>query len=172
MKEATNYQMVQERLVPAAGPVRQDAIIRLTGVVAQQRDLPSMRRIVVWDESQQREIVLLTNNLCLAASTIGAIYKERWQIEIFFKTLKQHLRVKTFVGTTANAVKVQIWTALIAVLLLKYLRARATFPWSIANLVALLRHNLFSYRDLQTWLNAPFETPPAVPAIEQLVLAL
>ena len=81
------------------------------------------------------------------------IYRDRWQIETFFKALKQSLRVKTFVGTSANALKTQIWTALIAMLILKYLKLRSTFGGSLSNLVALLRHQLFLYRDLWTWLD-------------------
>ena len=80
-----------------------------------------------------------------------------------FKALKQNLRVKTFVGTSANALHIQIWTALIALLLLKYLQLKATFGWSLSNLVALLRMNLFAYRDLRTWLNEPFTVPPRPP---------
>ena len=81
-------------------------------------------------------------------------------MEVFFRALKQNLRVKSFVGTSPNALKIQIWTALIAILLLKYLQLRASFGWSLSNLVALLRQQLFVYRDLFTWLNQPFEPPP------------
>ena len=102
----------------------------------------------------------LTNNFALAASTIGDIYKDRWQIELFFKALKQNLKIKTFVGASANALHIQIWTALIAMLILKYLKMKATFGWSMANLAALLRMNLFVYRDLWAWLNDPFTPPP------------
>jgi IS4 transposase len=73
--------------------------------------------------------------------------RDRWHIEIFFKTIKQNLIVKTFVGTSANALKIQIWPAMIAILLLKYLRFRSRVAWSLSNLVALLRYNLFPYRD-------------------------
>ncbi len=76
-----------------------------------------------------------------------------------FKALKQNLRVKTFVGTSANALHIQIGSALIALLLLKYLQLKARFGWSLSNLVALLRMNLFVYRDLWTWLDAPFVAP-------------
>ena len=96
-------------------------------------------------------------------ATIAAIYKERWQIEIFFKLLKQNLKVKTFVGTSANALKIQIWTALIAILLLKILQFRSRIAWSLSNLVALLRFNLFTYRDLWTWIDKPFSTPIKIP---------
>ena len=70
-------------------------------------------------------ITLLTNHFAFAASTIGAIYKDRWQIELFFKALKQNLRVKTFVGTSENALYTQIWTALIAMLLIKFMQFKA-----------------------------------------------
>ena len=83
-----------------------------------------------------------------AAKTIADIYPERWQIELFFKALNQNLKIKTFVGASANAVRIQIWTALIAILLLKILQFKSTFGWALSNLVALLRWNLFSYRDL------------------------
>ena len=102
----------------------------------------------------------LTNHLTFGASTVARIYKDRWQIERFFIALKQNLRVKTCGGTTANALHIQIWTALIALLVLKYLQLKARFGWSLSNLVALLRMNLLVYRDLWAWLDAPFTSPP------------
>lgn len=116
------YEVVCDFAVPARGHVRQDQLIRFTGAKA-RRDCPVvLRRIVVWDEKQQREIVLLTNHLQFSATTMAAIYKDRWEIALFFKALKQHLQVKTFVGTSENALKLQRWTALISLLLLKYLQ--------------------------------------------------
>jgi len=147
------------RPVPKSGNVRSDEIIHLKPFEAGRPDLPDLRRVVVWLEDKQQELVLLTNNFQLAASTIAAIYKERWQIELFFKLLKQQLKIKTFVGTSANAVHIQIWTALIAVLVVRYLQFRSSFRWALSNLVALLRWNLFTYRDLFEWLNRPFDTP-------------
>jgi len=129
-----------------------------------------LRRIVVWDPKKEEEIVLLTNHLTFGATTIAAIYKDRWEIEIFFKTLKQNLKVKTFVGTSDNALRIQIWTALIAVLLVKYLMFKSKIHWAFSNLVALLRWNLFSYRKLWDWIDDPFETPPEVPPPEQPLL--
>ena len=87
-------------------------------------------------------------SLAFGATTIVEIYKDRWQIEIFFKTIKQNLKIKTFVGTSPNALLIQIWTAVIAILVLKYLKHRSRFQWSLSNLVAMLRCNLFAYRDL------------------------
>ena len=113
-----------------------------------------------------------TNHFEFAASTIGAIYKDRWQIELFFKALKQNLKVKTFVGTSENALYIQIWTALIAMLLVKFLKFKATLNWSLSNLVAFLRWNLFTYRDLWDWLNRPEDTPPLEPPPRQLPLPM
>ena len=151
---------VESRPVPKGSNVLRDETIRLNAFMAGRPDLPDLRRVVVWLEDKQEELVLLTNNFDLAASTIAAIYKERWQIELFFKLLKQQLKIKTFVGTSANAVRIQIWTALIAVLIIRYLQFRSAFKWAVSNLVALLRWNRFSYRDLWEWLNRPFDTPP------------
>lgn len=160
LKAKANYLPIESRAVPAGGKVRSDDIIRLKPFEAGRPDLPDLRRVVVWLEDKQEELELLTNNFDLAASTIAAIYKERWGIELFFKLLKQQLKIKTFVGTSANAVRIQIWTALIAVLILRYLQFRSNFHWALSNLVALLRWNLFTYRDLWEWINRPFDMPP------------
>jgi IS4 transposase len=114
-----------------------------------------------------RQIVLLTNNRKLSAATIAAIYKQRWQIELFFKALKQNFKIKTFVGTSANAVRIQIWTALIAILLLKFLQLRSRIGWSLSNLIALLRLNLFVHRDLWAWLDTPLDGLPDPPPLLQ-----
>ena len=92
--------------------------------------------------------------------------------QLFFKALKQNLKVKTFVGTSRNALLIQIWTALIAILLLKWMHHLSKANWSFSNLASLLRMNLFTYRDLSRWLDNPFGTPPEVPLAEQLTLAL
>jgi IS4 transposase len=130
-----------------------------------------LRRIEIWLEDKQQTIVFVSNHLKLAASTIAAIYRDRWQIELFFKAIKQSLRIKTFIGTSENAVQTQIWTALIAMVLLRYLQLRSTWKWSLSNLVALLRYQLFVYRDLWTWINRPFQ-PPVELDEPQLTLAL
>jgi hypothetical protein len=171
LKEGAAFTIAEERRVPTGRNIRADQIIRFTGHYA-QKDYPgTLRRIVVWDEKNEREIVLLTNHLDFGATTISAIYKDRWEIELFFKTLKQHLKIKTFIGTTANALKTQIWTALITILLIKYLQFRSKCGWALCRLVALLRLNLFSYRNLWDWLNNPFDVPPEQPPY-QLGLAI
>jgi hypothetical protein len=169
-KDNMVYEVVGRREVPARGNVLSDETIELAGAQAVEKCPYILRRIVVWDEEQQREIVLLTNIFHLAASTVAAIYKERWQIELFFKALKQRLKVKTFVGTSENAVKTQIWTALITMLLLKFLQLKSSWNWSLSNLAAMLRFNLLTYRDLWAWLDAPFAVPAMEPQVTQLSL--
>jgi hypothetical protein len=160
MKDNADYQVVEEKLIPITGNVLSDQMIRFTGFYAQKNCPHILRRVVAWDSENEREIVLLTNHLKFGANTISAIYKDRWQIELFFKALKQNLKVKTFVGTTENALYIQIWTALISMLLIKYLQFKSKFAWSLSNLVAFLRWNLFTYRDLWEWIDKPFDVLP------------
>jgi hypothetical protein len=165
------YRVVEEHRVPQYRNILKDQIIELTGHYA-RKDCPHrLRRIEVRDEENSRTFVLLTNHLKFGATTVAAIYKDRWQIEIFFKAIKQNLKIKTFVGTSKNALLTQIWTALIAILLLKFLRFRSSVNWSLSNLVAMLRYNLFTYRDLWLWLDNPFDVPAIIPGDEQLMLA-
>jgi hypothetical protein len=164
------YRVVARRPRPERGNVLRDEEIELTGAKAKQECPCRLRRIVVWDEENQREIVLLTNHLEFAAGTIGRIYKDRWQIELFFKAIKQVLKIKTFVGTSENAVQIQIWTALICMLVLKLLQLRSSFGWSVSNLAAMLRMNLLTYRDLWRWLDDPYDTPVVEPILVQLTL--
>ena len=172
MKDNAVYEVVEERDVPLYRNILSDEIILLTGAQAQKKCPHKLRRIVVWDADNEREIVLLTNHLDFGATTIADIYKERWQIELFFKALKQNLKIKSFVGTSENALRIQIWTALIALLLLRWLHHLSKAGWSLSNLASMLRLNLFSYRNLRDWLDDPLNTPPLDPLPEQLELAL
>jgi hypothetical protein len=172
MKENALYEGVGEKEIPQNRNVLKDEMIELRGPKAIEKCPYPLRRIEVYAPETKEVLVFLTNNLQLGATTIAAIYKERWQIEIFFKALKQNLKIKTFVGTSANAVKIQIWTALIAMLILRLLQLRSQFNWSLSNLVALLRMNLFTHRDLWAWLNKPFEIPPIPYEPEQLQFCL
>ena len=171
MKSNARYRVVKRHLPPQNTNVLSDEIIELTGVDAQEKCPHRLRRVVVWDDVKQQEVVLLTNHLKFGASTIGHIYKERWQIEIFFKALKQNLKVKSFVGTSPNALKTQIWTALIAMLVLKYLQLKSQLTWSLSNLVSMLRWNLFTHRDLWRWIDEPYGTPPLEIEFQQLLLS-
>lgn len=171
LKENAAYDVVESAAGPLPRHILAEEQIRFSGPKATKACPHLLRRVVVWDEVNQRQIVLLTN-LQFGPTTIAAIYKDRWEIELFFKALKQNLKVKSFVGTSRNALLIQIWTALIAILLLKWLHHLSQAKWSLSNLASMLRLNLFTYRDLQRWLENPFDTPPLVPPSQQLSLNL
>jgi hypothetical protein len=168
MKDNAVYKVIERRAVPQHRNILSDEIIRLTGANAKSKCPYPLRRIVVWDEENQREIVLLTNHLEFGATTLAEIYRERWQIELFFKALKQNLKIKSFVGVSENALRIQIWTALMALLLIRWLHHLSKAAWSLSVLASMLRMNLFTYRDLMDWLNDPMNTPPVIPSPEQL----
>ena len=167
-----DYRVIERRQVLARSGVLADEIIELASDHGRQRCPHRLRRVEFHDARADKLLVFLTNHMGFAASTIARVYKDRWQIELFFKALKQNLRIKTFVGTSPNAVRTQIWTALIAMLLLRYLLLRSRFGWSLSNLIALLRWNLFTYRDLWNWLDDPLQTPLVEPVPKQLALGL
>lgn len=137
--------------------ILKDEIIELKNKTSKQKYPKQLRRIAVWDKVNQQVIEIITNQLTWTANTIGELYKSRWQIEIFFREIKQLLNIKSFIGTTENAVMIQIWTALITILILKAMKAMAKFSWHLSNLVAFIRLNLFVKIDLQLWLDKPFE---------------
>jgi hypothetical protein len=170
LKENADYAVIEERAVPQNRNILSDQLIQFDGYIARKKCPHILRKVVVWDKEQERQIVILTNHLEFGATTISGIYKDRWQIELFFKALKQNLKVKTFVGTSENALYIQIWTALIAMLLIKYLQFKSKFNWSLSNLVAFLRWNLFTYRDLWEWIDNPFDVLPINPAFVQYLI--
>ena len=173
MKTNTVYTVVEECAVPERGNVLRDQIVSLPTLSKTEEEPVLFRRIEYWNADKQEVLVFFTNLPRLAASTVAAIYKDRWQIELFFKALKQTAKVKSFLGASANAVKTQIWTALIAMLILKYLQMKSSFGWSLSNLAALLRQQLFIFRDMWAWLNNPLEGPPAARQLaEQLPMPL
>ena len=169
-KDNAHYRIIEKRAIPKNRSILRDQLIELEGFYSHRHYPVPLRRLEVWDAENEQIIVLLTNHLDFGATTIAAIYKDRWQIEIFFKTIKQNLKIKTFVGTSPNALLIQIWTALIAILVLKYLKYRSQFQWSLSNLVAMLRYNLFTYRDLWVWIDQPYEPPPVSVYQEQMAL--
>lgn len=169
LKDDANVGVLEARPVPSRSSVLSDEIIRLHGLTHRGKPGYRFRRVEIEDPEQGR-LIFLTNHLRLAAATIAGIYRERWRIEVFFKALKQNLKIKTFVGVTPNALKTQVWTALIAMLILRYLQLKSAYDWSLSNLAALLRMNLFVHRDLWAWLNEPFESPPELPEAAQAAL--
>ena len=172
-KQNLSYDVIEERKInPKKYPhVLKDEIIELRSDQTWAKYPRRLRRVVVWNEEHQLEIELLTNQMSWTASTIGELYKCRWQIEIFFREIKQCLHIKSFIGTSQNAVMIQIWTALITILMLKALKAMAKYKWHLSNLVAFIRLNIFVKIELHSWLNAPFQEAKDPPIkIQQGVL--
>lgn len=168
LKTNAAYDVVDQYDIP-----RRKHLLRDQDIVFEHRraagEARTYRLVTVTGENGE-VLEFLTNNLKISPATVAAVYKERWQIELFFKALKQNLKIKTFLGTTANAVQTQIWTALIAMLLLRHLQLKARYNWSLSNLLALLRMNLFAHRNLWAWLEEPFSPPPDVVVDQQGVL--
>lgn len=136
--------------------ILKDEIIELAGNQSRKKYPKRLRRVAIWNDKNNQVIELITNQKTWTANTISELYKARWEIEIFFREIKQLLHIKSFVGTSENAVMIQIWTALITILVLKALKAIAKYPWYLSNLVAFIRLNLFVKINLQKWLDEPF----------------
>ena len=157
-KENLQYTVLKELDLPdnRHQHILKDEIIELKNTKYPKK----LRRVAVWNEEKQFVVELITNQMTWTANTIAELYKSRWQIEIFFREIKQLLHIKSFIGTSQNAVMIQIWTALITILILKALKAMAKYRWHLSNLVAFIRLNLFVKIDLLLWLDKPFEEPP------------
>jgi Transposase DDE domain/Domain of unknown function (DUF4372) len=156
LKKSAAYKVVARRSTAKYKNIYSDQVIKLTGFYSKQKYPYLLRRIRCKDPETGKIIVVLTNHLKWSPVTVTQIYKDRWQIEIFFKSLKQQLKVKSFVGTSRNALLSQLWVALIAYLLLSYLKFKSKFQWSIYTLSSILPINIFSKRNLWDWLNDPF----------------
>ena len=137
--------------------ILKDERIELEKPSSKKKYQGKLRRVSVWDEKNEQVIELITNQMTWTANTISELYKSRWQIEIFFREIKQLLHIKSFTGTSENAVMIQIWVAMISILILKFLKETAKYKWHLSNLIAFLRLNLFVKIDLQKWIDNPFE---------------
>ena len=129
-----------------------DQSIELTSAHAQKQGAPKLRLI---GPETQREYRFITNNFKLSARTIAGIYKDRWQVELFFKAIKQNLKIKAFLGSSRNAVLTQIWIAMISYLLLAYARHSAKKGWTVQRIMRVLQVSLFERKPLQELLNPP-----------------
>lgn len=149
-----------------------DQDIALTGFYSAQKYPDKLRIVKVYDRDNDQTLILLTNNLSWTADTISQLYKARCEVEVFFKHLKQLFRIKTFVGTSENAVRIQMWCSMIAILLFNYLKQKAKYKWNLSNLVTFLRINLFVKIELWEWLNNPIiktaNAPPQKTLFEKL----
>ena len=165
LKKKARYKIIERRPTHHKD-IYSDQIIEFTGFYTHKKCPYRLRRIRSKDHETGKIIVILTNNVSWSAKTIALIYKDRWQIELFFKTIKQLLKVKSFVGTSQNALLSQLWVALIAYLLLAYLKFKSKFSWSLYTLCSVLPTNIFSKRNLWDWLNDPFHKPKSVAALQ------
>ncbi len=158
LKSNACYEVVQSR--SAAGPVLADELIRLSSAKGQAAFPELLRRVHYRDPETGKEYVFLTNRQDLSALEVAELYRRRWQIELFFKWLKQNLKIKAFYGTSRNAVLIQIWTALIAYLLLVWLKFKSRVGLSLLEFIRLAQTMLLERCDLWGMLNPTANAPP------------
>ena len=161
LKKNADYKVVERNDVSSYKNISSDHIIEMTGFYTKQKCPVRLRRIRVKDPETGKYIVILTNQMNWAPTTVASVYKDRWQIEIFFKMMKQNLKITSFLGTTRNAMLSQIWIAMIAYMLLSYMKFMSTYNWTVNSLMKVLPTVLFSQRDLMEWLHHPFGSIPA-----------
>jgi len=164
LKSNAGFEIIEDWGVNEKHPhIIMDQLIALTGPETKKKYPKKLRLVKVYNEENDQYLILLTNNMSWTANTISELYKARWDVEVFFKHLKQLFRVKSFVGTSANAVRIQMWTSLIAMMLLRHFKKLAKFNWHLSNLITFMRINLFVKIDLYTWLDKPLietQKPP------------
>lgn len=148
LKKSLNWTRVVSHPVDKSIGLRCDQEVLLSSLRLKNLYPNRLRRISFRDETQNRTLVFLTNNFTLPSETIATLYKARWEIELFFKWIKQNLRVKTFYGTSTNAVKIQIWIAMIVYLKLAILKERYHLEPSLSKLLHFLEVNLFERKSL------------------------
>ena len=157
LKEKIHYRSVEElELLDGAEHILKDEVIELKEADTANDYPGKLRRIVVYDAEQKRTIIILTNNFSWTAAVVAELYKQRWRVEIFFKELKQNLKIKSFIGLNENAMWIQIWTAMITMLLFRLMQEIAKYKWHLSNLITFIRLNLFVKMGLRLWLDKPF----------------
>jgi len=152
LKTNAKYRTISRRSVLKNKGLICDQTIEFTGTQTAKKCPVQLRRIGYRDAETGKRYVFLTNNFKLSAKTIADIYKARWQVELFFKWIKQNLKIKSFVGTSKNAVMTQIWIALCVYLLLAFLKFQSKLKKSTQQILRLLQLNLFEKRDLMALL--------------------
>lgn len=161
------YRVVERREANRAQGISSDQIIELTALKWRELGVPRLRRIGYRDAQTGKRYVFLTNHMGLSAKTIADLYKDRWQVELFFKALKQNLKIHAFVGNSKNAVLTQIWVALCTYLLMSYLRVVSQTAWSVQRIMRVLQASLFAKNDLMALVRPPApadkSSPPQMP---------
>ena len=161
LKTNAKYRVIKRRCVIKSKGITSDQLIEFTGAVTAKKCPVQLRRIGYRDETTGKHYVFLTNNLSLAAKTIADLYKSRWQVELFFKWIKQNLKIKSFVGASKNAVLTQIWIAMCVYLLLAFLKFQSKLTQSMQQILRVLQLNLFEKRVLMALLRGdPVNTDP------------
>ena len=157
------YRVVERREANRAQGISSDQIIELTALKWRELGVPRLRRIGYRDAQTGKRYVFLTNHMGLSAKTIADLYKDRWQVELFFKALKQNLKIHAFVGNSKNAVLTQIWVALCTYLLMSYLRFVSQTAWSVQRIMRVLQASLFANNDLMALVRPPPPTDKSSP---------
>lgn len=152
LKANAQYRVINRQPVLKNKGLTSDQTIRLTSIQAAKKCPSRLRRVGYRDIDTGKHYIFLTNNFKLAARTIADIYKARWQVELFFKWIKQNLKIKTFVGTSKNAVMTQVWIAVCVYLLLAFIKFQSKMSKSMQQILRLLQLNLFEKRDLMALL--------------------
>jgi len=147
-KSNFKYDISGQHAEPKGKGVVKDEIVCLSGFYSEENYPDELRRIEFYDKERNKKLVFLTNNFKLAASTIAAIFKSRWQIETFFKWIKQNLKIKSFLGTSKNAVMSQIWVAMCYYLLLAYIKYQTKYAGSMLKLGRVIRETLMNRKAL------------------------
>lgn len=160
-KKNLKYRLVKRMPKCSEAGISCDHHIVLTGKTSSEKYSGILRIVKFRDKASGQKFTFLTNNLKLAATTIAQCYKERWQIELFFKWIKQHLKIKTFIGTSRNAVLTQIWVAMIYYLLLSFLKFSSKSKYSMLEIARKLRELALEVRDLLSLL-LPGKRPPDI----------
>ncbi len=149
LRSKSVYKVLERRQANYGKGITSDQIIQLNSTHALKRGVPRLRRVGYIDKNSGKRYVFLTNHFTLCAATIAAIYKDRWQVELFFKALKQNLKIKAFVGLSKNAILTQIWIAMITYLLLAFARHSAKTGWTVQRILRVMQMNLFECRSLK-----------------------
>ena len=167
LKRGVQYRVLREHEVAIRTGVMSDQTIELTSARGRKAYPGTLRRVGYWDQETKRRYVFVTNNTTWVGKTIADLYKSRWQIELFFKWIKQYLKVKRFVGRSKNAVLTQLWVATCMYLLLAYLKFVLRLSWTLHRILRVLQLNLFDRRSLVELFMPP--SPPGAPNPQMLL---
>ena len=172
LKDNARYKIIKRNKANKKRGVTSDHIIEFTGFYSSKKCSINLRKIRYIDKETGNVYVYLTNDFKHSANTIADIYKQRWQIELFFKALKHNLKIKTFWGTSINAVYSQVWVALICYLLMSVLKYKFKFEASVGKLIQRIRSYIFETGDLMRFLEDKKLIPIEISQTNQITLCL